>query len=162
MCMSSPVHVPCACLMTGSPDTGITDDYELPCGCWSTEEQLIFMLLLPAEPSVQPSRFIYCKIGHLFWVFMWCFSSNWKLKKKKSLKEKASWMNTKQVQYFWVVYFYIFTKPSLCDKIYLNGMADWTRTTPMDTPSRGETSGLSIPDKELQTTKDCREKELGY
>jgi hypothetical protein len=41
-------------------------------------------------------------------------------------------------------------------------MAARTKTTSMDTPSRRETLGVSIPDKELHTTSDCRETELGF
>lgn len=51
------VHI-CLYEDVGSPGTGVTGSYELPCGCWDLnssgplEEKPV--MLLVAEPSVQP------------------------------------------------------------------------------------------------------------
>jgi hypothetical protein len=44
----------------GSPTTGATEEYKLPCGCWDLNPGPLEgqSVLLPAEPSLQPVCFL--------------------------------------------------------------------------------------------------------
>jgi len=60
----------CLCESVGFPEAGVTDGYELPCGCWELnlgplEEQPV---LLTAEPSLQISHPIFSLFFLFFWV----------------------------------------------------------------------------------------------
>ena len=60
-------------MCVGSPETGITKNYEIPCGCWELDTGPLGEepVLLTVHPFFQP--FGFCFLGFCFVLFCFVF-----------------------------------------------------------------------------------------